>query len=81
MTIALILVPVLLVAIVVYRNQIRTAYRPRVPFGFDAVSGGFGDLSPDADRVRAEILAVAAHEQPAVDDRRGFPGPGWIGIR
>ncbi|MGZ8178178.1 hypothetical protein ACXVUM_09625 [Williamsia sp. SKLECPSW1] len=82
MTIAVILIPVLLVAAVaVYRNQIHTASRPRVPFGFDSTSGGVSDLSPDADRVRAEIRAMAAHEQPVTDTRHGFPGPGWIGMR
>ena len=47
----------------------------------DAHPGHITDLGPDADRIRAEVLAVAAHEQSMDDRRTGFPGPGWIGVR
>lgn len=58
MTIAVILVPVLVVAFVaVYRNQLDTAHLPRVPFGFD------NEFGPDSDRIRDEVALRARNKQ------------------
>ena len=58
MTIAVILIPVLVVAFVaIYRNQLDTAHLRRVPFGFDH------EFGPDSTRIREELIVLTQRDR------------------
>ena len=64
MTIAVILIPVLVVACVaVYRNQLDTAHLSRVPFGFDR------EFGPDSNRIREELAILTRTDEVVAAQR------------
>ncbi|GAA2057632.1 hypothetical protein [Williamsia deligens] len=78
MTIALILIPLLILTVALMDRRSRRAQG--LPT-LDSHPGYITDLGPDADRIRAEVLSIQAHERPSTEPATGFPGPGWIGVR